>query len=194
MNVRDVSIVSDDTQPVLIQEPPVVGTAAAQPEYAVIEAPRETVQVRTTMTFSPAALVACLEAIALLLFGAINLARAGVDGPWRDPVHGNRARCRWCDVGDRTERRWRTDLGRGGVRSGRVDHGRVLGIRRCHCSQRSPHEQPVRTSLSSVSLFCRGRESCPTLDPGILLSGHNRAARLGGHAHRSTNARHTQAR
>jgi hypothetical protein len=86
MNVRDVSIVSDDTQPVLIQEPPVVGTAAAQPEYAVIEAPRETVQVRTTMTFSPAALVACLEAIALLLFGAINLARAGVDGPWRDPI------------------------------------------------------------------------------------------------------------
>ena len=38
------------------------------------------------MTISPAAVVACVASIVLLLFGAINVARAGLDGPLRDPV------------------------------------------------------------------------------------------------------------
>ena len=89
MNVRDVSIVSDDTQPVVVQPVhPVAGdNVVGQSDMIVTQVPaHETVQVRSSMTISPAAVVSCIASIVLLLFGAINLARAGIDGPWRDPV------------------------------------------------------------------------------------------------------------
>lgn len=91
---RDVSIVHDETQPVMA--PPVLPdpTPSAAQRPAVVTAPRavpvspvhETVQVRSAMTISPAAIVGGIGSIVLLLFGAINLARGGVDGPMRDPV------------------------------------------------------------------------------------------------------------
>lgn len=84
MNVRDVNIVSDDTRPVLVETAP---TVAREQEVLVTEIPaHETVQVRSSMTVSPAAVVGCIASIALLLFGAINVARAGFDGSWRDPI------------------------------------------------------------------------------------------------------------
>jgi hypothetical protein len=92
MNVRDVNIVSDDTQPVLVEtappltREPVYGAPIVEP-VVVTEIPaHETVQTRSSMTISPASVVACIASIALMLFGAINLARAGIDGSWRDPV------------------------------------------------------------------------------------------------------------
>jgi hypothetical protein len=92
MNVRDVTIVSDDTQPVVVEtvhpltQEPAFGAPVGEP-VVVTEIPaRETVQVRSSMTISPAAVVAGIAAVALMLFGAINLARAGIDGTWREPV------------------------------------------------------------------------------------------------------------
>jgi hypothetical protein len=78
MNVREVSIISD--------EPPRGGVLTIAPEVVVPPVAHETVQVRSSLTVSPAAIVACVAAIGLLLFGAINVARAGLDGPWRDPI------------------------------------------------------------------------------------------------------------
>jgi hypothetical protein len=88
MKVRDVSVATDDTREVVARPvrpaafaPPVAGTTV------VAEVPpHEVVAVRRSMTFSPASVVAALAAIALMLFGAVNLARAGFDGPMRDPV------------------------------------------------------------------------------------------------------------
>lgn len=85
MNVRDVSIVSDDTQPVAVQSLP-RPALVHETQVPVTQVPVETVQVRTSVTISPAAVVACVASIALLLFGALNIARAGLTGPWRDPV------------------------------------------------------------------------------------------------------------
>jgi hypothetical protein len=84
MNVRDVNIVTDDTQPVVAHQ---VRPMTSEPDMIVTEVPaHQTTQVRTSMTISPAAVVAGIASIVLLLFGAINLARAGVDGSWRDPI------------------------------------------------------------------------------------------------------------
>lgn len=98
MNVRDVSIVSDDTQPVLVQ-PVLVQEVPRLPGEADVVVtrpnatvpphgtqPHETVQVRSSVTISPAAVVAGVASIVLLLFGAINIARAGLAAPLRDPV------------------------------------------------------------------------------------------------------------
>ncbi|MBI5088655.1 MAG: hypothetical protein HZB15_07295 [Actinobacteria bacterium] len=93
MNVRDVSIASDDTREVVAR--PVRPAAYAAPAGQVVTAPtavvtevppHEVVAVRTSMSVSPAAVVAGIAAVALMLFGAINLARAGLDSPLRDPV------------------------------------------------------------------------------------------------------------
>jgi hypothetical protein len=86
MKVRDVSSADgtrDVARPVrpAAFAPPIAGTTV------VAEAPaQEVVAVRRSMTVSPASVVAALAAIALMLFGAVNLARAGFDGPMRDPV------------------------------------------------------------------------------------------------------------
>jgi hypothetical protein len=86
MNVRDVSIATDDTHEVIARPlrpaafpPPAEGVVAEVP-------PHEVVAVRHSSTFSPASIVACIGSIALMLFGAVNLARAGFDGPMREPV------------------------------------------------------------------------------------------------------------
>jgi hypothetical protein len=90
---RDVSIINDDTQPVVVQ--PTLADPAPQAAFeapqvvstqAVDQPVRETLQVRSSMTISPAAIVGGVGAIVLLLFGAINLARAGLDGPMREPI------------------------------------------------------------------------------------------------------------
>jgi hypothetical protein len=87
---RDLTAVTDDTQPIVAQ--PVVQPVAAvwtEPTgepHVVRTVAAETVQVRSSMTVSPASVVACVASIILLLFGALNLARAGLDGPLRDPV------------------------------------------------------------------------------------------------------------
>jgi hypothetical protein len=72
MSVRDVSIVSDANR------------APLQP--ADLQPAHETVQVESSMTVSPAAIVGGMASIVLLLFGAVNVARAGFDGAWRDPI------------------------------------------------------------------------------------------------------------
>jgi hypothetical protein len=82
MNVRDVTVVSDADQPVYVAP-----TAGGRPDVVVGTAPaHEVVQVRSSMTVSPAGIVATIAAIVLCLFGAINVARAGFDGAWREPV------------------------------------------------------------------------------------------------------------
>jgi hypothetical protein len=101
MNVRDVTVVSDDTREVLVDPAtrtryaPPVGAPVADPAVGaplvaaapVVEVPpHETVAVRSSMIVSPAAVAACLASIALMLFGAVNLARAGFDAPLREPV------------------------------------------------------------------------------------------------------------
>ena len=59
----------------------------AEPDMIVTEVPaHQTTQIRSSMTMSPAAVVAGIASIVLLLFGAINVARAGIDGAWRDPI------------------------------------------------------------------------------------------------------------
>ncbi|MGD9996823.1 MAG: hypothetical protein AB7L17_22945 [Ilumatobacteraceae bacterium] len=94
MNVRDVSVATDDTREVIARPtrpaaypPPVVDPATQVVTPVVTEVPpHEVVAVRHSMSFSPASVVACIAAMALMLFGAVNIARAGFDGPMRDPV------------------------------------------------------------------------------------------------------------
>lgn len=90
---RDISVVSDETQPVMASPVLPDPIPSASQRHTVIATPgvvgapmHETVQVRSSMTISPAAIVGGVGAIVLLLFGAINIARAGLDASMRDPV------------------------------------------------------------------------------------------------------------
>jgi hypothetical protein len=109
---RDVSVVHDETRPDMapptLPDPTPHARAEAVMDTEVVTAVpvtavpvtavpvtavpvtavpvHEVVQTQSSMTISPAAIVAGAASIVLLLFGAINLARAGVDGPMRDPV------------------------------------------------------------------------------------------------------------
>lgn len=87
---RNISTV-DTVDPVptqVIQQP----AAAVVPGETVIvpvdryEQHVETVRVATETTMIPAAVTGGILSVLLLVFGGVALARAGVDGPWKDPV------------------------------------------------------------------------------------------------------------
>ena len=75
-----------DTQ--VIDTPVTYATAAplVQPVMVPMDRHVETVRVRTESTLLPAAITGGLFSILLLVFGGVVLARAGVSGPWDQPV------------------------------------------------------------------------------------------------------------
>ena len=84
-------IQSDRSQVVDEREPMVTAPPAAVGEVAFVEPLQpalasETVRTSRTSGFTPAALVAGIVAIGLLLIGGITAARAGIDGSLDEPV------------------------------------------------------------------------------------------------------------
>jgi hypothetical protein len=74
-----------ETVPVATQQPVVVEQAPVQ-EHLVVAAPQHVDRVDTYGTFAPHAVAAGLLAIAMLVWGGVAMARAGFDGPMREPV------------------------------------------------------------------------------------------------------------
>jgi hypothetical protein len=103
---RDVSTLDTPSEPVIAFDPPVtpvvevpadrvattvdgyarVDRVAPVRVYDTHTAHAETVRVTSAATISPAAIVGGIFAVALLVFGGVVLARAGLDGPMDDPL------------------------------------------------------------------------------------------------------------
>ena len=89
MNERHDVRVVDDTS--VVDHTPAAGVPLTAPPVPArrrrVAAPVvETAVTHRSVTISPASVVAGVAAIAMLLFGAVNVARAGLDAPLSDPV------------------------------------------------------------------------------------------------------------
>lgn len=81
----DRSQVVDEREPMVVAAPTAVGEVVfVAPSQPVIGS--ETVRTSRTIGFTPAALVAGVAAIGLLLIGGITVARAGIDGSLDEPI------------------------------------------------------------------------------------------------------------
>lgn len=83
MNERHDVRVVDDTS--VVDHTPAAGVPLTAPPVAAAPVV-ETAVTHRSVTISPASVVAGVAAIAMLLFGAVNVARAGLDAPLSDPV------------------------------------------------------------------------------------------------------------
>lgn len=87
VRVVDEPLVDDlPTTRVPVDPVPAVETVPVVETVLVAPATHEARVTRRSVTISPASVVGGVAAIAMLLFGAINIARAGLDAPLRDPV------------------------------------------------------------------------------------------------------------
>ncbi|MEQ1703197.1 MAG: hypothetical protein ABMA25_24085 [Ilumatobacteraceae bacterium] len=80
--------IQSDRATIVNEQPPqvIVPTATGDVGYLAPQPSTATVVTTRTSWFTPAALVASLAAIALLVVGGITVARAGLDGPLDEPV------------------------------------------------------------------------------------------------------------
>lgn len=79
---RNISTMDAATQ--VVETP--VAYSTAEPVMVPVEQHVETVRVATETTVLPAAVTGGLFSVLLLVFGGVVLARAGISGPWDEPV------------------------------------------------------------------------------------------------------------